>query len=189
MDLVIAVPALIIALPILAAIALAMRRSGDRGPLLYHATRVGERGANIKVLKVRTMAPQSTGAGVTGADDPRITRVGRVLRRHRLDELPQLINVIRGEMSLVGPRPEDPRFVDWSNPTHRRVFSARPGITGLAQLAFRHEGELLGMSGVEERYRNDVLPQKLELDVEYLDHQSMALDLKILIRTVGAIRG
>ena len=123
-------------------VAVAMRLSGDKGPFLYRAPRVGQ-GETFTVLKVRTMTPGSAGSKVTLANDPRVTRMGRMLRRYRLDELPQLINVIRGEMSLVGPRPEDPAYVDLADPLHRRVFSAKPGITGLAQLEYHDEADLL----------------------------------------------
>jgi lipopolysaccharide/colanic/teichoic acid biosynthesis glycosyltransferase len=179
--------AMVAAAPILGASFVAMRLSGDRGPFLYRATRVGEHGDGFTVLKVRTMAAGSHGAGITGPGDPRITRLGRLLRRYRLDELPQLINVLRGQMSLVGPRPEDPRFVDWSDPVHARVFTARPGITGLAQLAFHDEAERLGGTDIEERYRREILPAKLRLDLEYLDHRSTLLDLRILARTARTV--
>ncbi len=187
LDVVVGCPALAIATPVLAGIALAMRLTGDRGAFLYRAPRVGEGGVVFTILKVRTMAEGSTGAGITTARDPRITPLGRILRRYRLDELPQLCNVVRGEMSLVGPRPEDPRYVDWSDPVHRRVFTARPGITGLAQLAFHDEADRLSGPDVEERYRDEILPAKLRLDLDYLDRQSMLLDLRILARTVGTV--
>jgi lipopolysaccharide/colanic/teichoic acid biosynthesis glycosyltransferase len=178
---------LVVAAPLLLGMAIAMRLSGDRGPFLFRARRVGEGGVTFTVLKVRTMASGSQGAGITGQSDARITSVGRVFRRYRLDELPQLINVLRGEMSLVGPRPEDPAFVDWSNPVHRRVFTAKPGITGLAQLEFHDEARWLVGPDLEDRYRNEILPAKLKLDVAYLERRSLLLDFKILIRTVRAV--
>ena len=178
---------LVAAGPILLGIALAMRLSGDTGPFLYRAQRVGVGGVPFTVLKVRTMTAGSEGTGITASRDARVTRVGRVLRRFRLDELPQLVNVVRGEMSLVGPRPEDPRFVDWSDPVHQRVFTAKPGITGLAQLEFHDEAALLTGADVEATYRDTILPAKLRLDVEYLDRRSTRLDLEILVRTVKAV--
>lgn len=187
LDLVMGAAALAIAGPVLVAIAMVMRLSGDHGPFLYRATRVGEGGATITVLKVRTMVEGRDGPGITGRRDVRVTPVGRILRRYRLDELPQLVNVVRGEMSLVGPRPEDPRYVDWSDPLHRRVFTARPGLTGLAQLQFHEEAKLLVGPDIEERYRREILPAKLRLDLEYLDHRSLLLDLKILTWTARAI--
>jgi lipopolysaccharide/colanic/teichoic acid biosynthesis glycosyltransferase len=188
-DLVLGSLGLAAASPILAGVFAATRLSGDRGPMFYRARRVGEGGRIITVFKIRTMAVDSAGSRLTGPDDPRVTPVGRMLRRYRLDELPQLINVVRGDMSLVGPRPEDPSFVDLSNPLHRRVFSARPGITGLAQLAFHDEAERLGGPDAERRYREEILPAKLRLDAEYLDRRTTLLDLKILVRTVGAVLG
>jgi lipopolysaccharide/colanic/teichoic acid biosynthesis glycosyltransferase len=189
LDIVVGSVALVFMLPVLAGIFLAMRLSGDRGPFLHRADRVGEGGATISVLKVRTMVADSTGTGITGHRDPRITRLGRVLRRYRLDELPQLLNVVRGEMSLVGPRPEDPRYIDWSDPIHRRVFTAKPGITGLAQLEFHDESRRLTGPDVEEQYRREILPAKLRLDMEYLDHRSILLDLRILGRTLRTVLG
>lgn len=189
LDLALGGPALVLVAPVLVGIAMAMRVTGDRGPFFYRAVRVGEDGTTITILKIRTMVHGSGGAGITRAEDPRVTRLGRILRRYRVDELPQLINVVRGEMSLVGPRPEDPRYVDWADPVHRRVFTAKPGITGLAQLEFHDEARLLGGLDVEEAYRRDVLPAKLALDVEYLDRRSIRLDLQILARTVGAVVG
>ncbi len=181
--------ALVVAAPILAGIALFMRLSGDRGPILYRARRVGEGTRMITVLKVRTMVVDAGGLGVTTSADPRVTRLGRLLRRYRIDELPQLVNVVRGEMSLVGPRPEDPAYVDLADPLHRRVFSARPGITGLAQLAFHDEARHLVGPDAERRYREEILPAKLRLDAEYLDRRSTKLDIEILVRTVRTVLG
>jgi lipopolysaccharide/colanic/teichoic acid biosynthesis glycosyltransferase len=135
------------------------------------------------------MVVGSGGSSVTTSGDPRVTRLGRLLRRYRIDELPQLINVMRGEMSLVGPRPEDPVFVDLSDPLHRRVFSARPGITGLAQLAFHDEAERLVGPDAEQRYREEILPAKLLLDADYLDRRSTVLDVRIIVRTVRTVLG
>ena len=181
--------ALALVTPVLLGVAMAMRASGDRGSFLYRARRLGEGTRVITVLKIRTMTPDAGGPGVTVPGDPRVTRLGRLLRRHRIDELPQLVNVVRGEMSLVGPRPEDPRFVDLSNPLHRRVFSARPGVTGLAQLAFHAEGEHLAGADAERRYRDEILPAKLKLDAEYLERATFLLDLRILLRTFRVVVG
>lgn len=180
---------LALATPILAGVAMAMRLSGDRGPFLYRARRVGEGASIITVLKVRTMTEGAGGSNLTMSADPRVTRLGRVLRRYRIDELPQLVNVVRGEMSLVGPRPEDPSFVDLSDPLHGRVFSAKPGITGLAQLAFHDEAERLWGPDAERRYRDEILPAKLRLDATYLDRRTTLLDLKILLRTIRTVLG
>jgi lipopolysaccharide/colanic/teichoic acid biosynthesis glycosyltransferase len=189
MDVVLGTIGLVMAAPILAWAAVAMRLSGDRGPFLYRARRVGEGGELFTILKIRTMTTDRSGSKLTLAGDPRVTRVGRTLRRYRLDELPQLVNVVRGDMSLVGPRPEDPAYVDLTDALHRRVFSAKPGITGLAQLAYRDEATLLGGADAEQRYRDEILPAKLRLDAEYLDRRSTLLDLQILARTVAAVLG
>ena len=189
MDITLGSLALAFAMPILAGAAMAMRLSGDRGPFLYRARRVGEGAHLFTVLEVRTMAVGSDGSKVTLARDPRVTPLGLVLRRYKIDELPQLINVVRGEMSLVGPRPEDPAYVDLSNPLHRRVFSAKPGITGLAQIAYPDEARLLDGPDAERRYREEILPAKLRLDAEYLDRRTTLLDLQIVLKTVWAVLG
>jgi lipopolysaccharide/colanic/teichoic acid biosynthesis glycosyltransferase len=187
LDIVVGSLALAVATPILAGVAMAMRLSGDRGPFLYRARRVGEGASIITVLKVRTMTAGATGSNLTVSGDPRVTRLGRVLRRYRIDELPQLVNVVRGEMSMVGPRPEDPAFVDLSDPLHRRVFSARPGITGPAQLAFHDEAGSLVGPDAQRRYRTEILPAKLRLDAAYLDHRTTLVDVRILLRTLRTL--
>lgn len=187
LDLTVGSLALAVSAPVLVGVALAMRVTGDRGPFLHRAIRVGEGGRPITVLKVRTMAHGVSGTGITLAGDRRVTRLGGLLRHYRIDELPQLVNVVRGEMSLVGPRPEDPRYVDWSEPLHRRVFSAKPGITGLAQLEYHDEARLLVGDDAEERYRREILPAKLRLDAAYLDARTTLLDLRILARTAATI--
>ena len=188
-DVVVGSLGLMAAAPILAGVAAAMRLSADRGPIFHRARRMGEGGRIIVVLKIRTMTEGAGGSKLTAADDQRVTRIGRVLRRYRIDELPQLINVVRGEMSMVGPRPEDPAFVDLDDPLHRKVFTAKPGITGLAQLQYHDEATLLQGADAERLYRTEVLPAKLRLDAEYLDHRSLWLDVRILGRTVGAVLG
>ena len=187
LDLVLGSVGLLAAAPILVAAIAAARLSGDRGPVLYRAARVGEGGRPFVAFKLRTMRANAGGTRVTVDADPRVTRVGRVLRRYRLDELPQLLNVVRGEMSLVGPRPEDPRYVDWSDPLHRLVFAARPGITGPAQLAFRDEARLMSGPDPEAVYRAEILPAKLALDAAYLRERTLASDVRILVRTALAL--
>jgi lipopolysaccharide/colanic/teichoic acid biosynthesis glycosyltransferase len=129
------------------------------------------------------------GPAITARADARITRAGSTIRRLRLDELPQLWNVARGDMLLVGPRPEDPRFVDLNDPVHRRVFTAIPGITGLTQLAYVNEADLLDGEDPERHYREVILPAKLALDCRYLDARSPRLDLWIIAQTIGAALG
>lgn len=187
LDLGLGIAGLVVAAPIVVGAAIAMRASGDRGPLLYRAQRIGEGGHTITVYKVRTMRVASVGLPITHSDDDRITRVGRVLRRFKLDELPQFLNVVRGEMSVVGPRPEDPSYVDWSDPLHRFVFSARPGITGPSQIAFRHEERMLAVADPDMHYRTVVLPRKLEMDAAYLHRRTVRSDLGMVMATISAI--
>jgi len=177
-------------LPIVAALGVAVRLD-SRGPAIFRAIRVGEAGRPFTCYKLRTMnwLPSESGAEITVAGDPRVTRLGAVLRRTRLDELPQLWNVVLGQMRLVGPRPESPRFVDFSDPLHAQVFRSRPGITGLTQLAFADEIHLLDPADAERTYRETILPRKLGLDADYLRRRSTALDLWILGQTVRSMWG
>lgn len=186
-DLVIGTAALTASAPILLGIAVVMRGSGDRGPFFHRARRVGEGAKVITVFKIRTMDAGTSGPNLTAHDDPRVTRIGRMLRRRRIDELPQLLNVVRGDMSLVGPRPENPLFVDLADPLHRRVFMSKPGMTGASQLKYRDEALLLAGPDPETYYREVILPDKLRLDADYLEHRSLWLDLQILAKTVAAV--
>jgi lipopolysaccharide/colanic/teichoic acid biosynthesis glycosyltransferase len=170
--------------PLLVLIAVAVKLE-SRGPVLFAAERVGRAGRRFRMRKFRTMRVDAGGPRVTTAEDPRVTRVGRLLRRTHFDEAPQLWNVLVGDMSLVGPRPEDPRFVDEGDPAQRRVLSVRPGITGPSQLAFAgREGALLGREDPERDYRERVLPAKLAADAAYVERRSFAGDLAILARTL-----
>jgi lipopolysaccharide/colanic/teichoic acid biosynthesis glycosyltransferase len=180
----------VITLPLVAALALAIRLD-SHGPAIFSAPRLGAGGIPFRVHKLRTMVwhGAASGSAVTVAADPRLTRLGRLLRRYRLDELPQLWNVARGEMRLVGPRPEDPRFVDFADPLHREVFTARPGLTGLAQLVFVDEASAIDPANPEGHYRDAILPAKLQLDAAYLRNRTARLDLWILAQTPRAILG
>lgn len=178
----------LLALPLGAVIALAVRLSG-RGPVLHHSVRVGRDGEPFRLHKFRTMrvATAGTEPAITLADDPRVTRLGRWLRRSKLDELPQLVNVVRGEMSLVGPRPEDPRYVDLRSPVQRAALRARPGLTSPASLAFRNESDLLTGQDWEQTYRTQVLPAKLAIDCAYLADASVPAHLRVLVRTLATL--
>jgi lipopolysaccharide/colanic/teichoic acid biosynthesis glycosyltransferase len=173
--------------PIAAAVALVIRLM-DGAPVLHRSTRVGQGGRPFTLLKFRTMRT-GEGLAVTGAGDPRITRVGRALRRTKLDELPQLVNVLRGEMSLVGPRPEDPRYVALYTDEQRAVLRLRPGITSPAAVAYRDEEQLLTGSpdDIERRYLEEVLPAKLALDLAYAQRPTLAADLRVLAATFRAL--
>ena len=182
LDLAVAVPLLVILSPVLVALAAAVRLT-SRGPAFHRATRVGRDGRPFTMLKLRTMRA-GPGAAITTRDDPRMTTLGRALRRARLDELPQLFNVVRGEMSIVGPRPEDPRFVALYSEEQRAVLALRPGITGAAQLVFRDEAALLDPADPEGSYIRAVLPRKLAIDLEYARGRSLAGDLRIMGMTL-----
>ena len=177
--------------PLLLALGLAVRLETP-GPAFLRAERMGTGGHAFKCFKLRTMGANRSdhGPGVTAGRDSRITRVGGLLRRFRLDELPQLWNVARGEMRLVGPRPEDPRFVDLEQPLHREVFTATPGLSGLTQLVYHDEGYLLDDApDPDAHYREQILPRKVAIDAAYLRNRSTSLDLWILARTPVALLG
>jgi lipopolysaccharide/colanic/teichoic acid biosynthesis glycosyltransferase len=176
--------------PVLALLAVLVRVSSP-GPVFHRAVRVGRNGRTFVLYKFRTMVVNgaSLGPRITAAGDPRITPIGRVLRRSKLDEFPQLWNVVRGDMRLVGPRPEDPRFVALYPPEQRHVLSVAPGITGPSQLTFFDEEELLRSSDPEATYVREILPRKLAIDAAYAEHHSIGLDVQILARTgLAALR-
>jgi lipopolysaccharide/colanic/teichoic acid biosynthesis glycosyltransferase len=175
---------LALAAPIMGLIALAVRLH-DRGPVFYRQLRVGRHGKLFTILKFRSMRMNNAGSSITSSGDDRITPVGRLLRRYKLDELPQLWNVVRGDMSMIGPRPEVPKFVDESDPVWRAVHRVRPGITDLATLVYRDEEQVLARYADPERgYRETVLPAKLKLNLEYLERRTAARDLKLLALTI-----
>lgn len=159
------------------------------GPIFYMAERVGRGGHLFKLYKFRSMHLDAdrNGPGITVRNDPRVTPVGRFLRRAKLDELPQLINVLRGEMSLVGPRPEDPRYVALYTPTQRQVLAVRPGITSPASLCYREEETLLGDDNWEAVYREQIMPRKLALDLPYLRQRTVWTDLVLILKTIAAV--
>jgi len=181
---------LLLLLPVLLACALAVRLD-SRGPVLFRQERIGRYGRPFTMLKFRTMVddPQGNGLLITATGDPRITAPGRWLRRAKLDELPQLFNVLRGEMSLVGPRPEVARYVAlYPDAVRDLVLSVRPGITDEASIIFRNESELLaGAADPDAYYVTELLPRKLEIHARYARHRSLAGDCRILARTLRAL--
>ena len=180
---------LLLLAPVLLAIALWIRLDSP-GPALFRQRRVGRHGRLFDIYKFRTMADRpDDGRQLTVGRDPRITRAGRFLRRTKLDELPQLLNVLEGTMSLVGPRPEVPRYVDRYPPAVRQtVLSVAPGITDLAAILFKDENDILGRAQDPERaYVETILPVKLEYYQRYVRERSFWLDLRILFRTLAAI--
>jgi len=160
------------------------------GPIFYKAKRIGLGGATFSMLKFRTMVANadSIGAGITGYRDPRITMIGRFLRKSKWDELPQLLNVLKGDMSIVGPRPEAPKYVDFYSEEQRMVLQVRPGITGPSQIANRNEEEKLkGHDKTEEYYVNVLMPEKLKIDLQYVKNNNLKSDIKFLFKTIIAI--
>ncbi len=159
------------------------------GPVFYRARRVGKAGREFRLYKFRSMVTDADrrGPGITASGDRRVTRVGAVLRRTKLDELPQLINVLRGEMSLVGPRPEDPSYVALYTPEQRQVLRVRPGITSAASLTYRYEEQLLTGPDWEMTYRTQVLPDKLAIDLRYLNGRTLSSDLGLILRTIAQV--
>ena len=172
--------------PLLVLIALAVK-CGDRGPVLFRQKRVGLNGQLFSIVKFRTMVPgaEKLGSSVTPGGDPRVTWVGRILRWTKLDELPQLWNVFRGDMSLVGPRPEVPHYVEKYTPRQRQVLRLKPGVTDLATLVYRNEEELLRNAGdLEKVYVEEVLPRKIELNLAYASTANAWEDTKVILRTL-----
>lgn len=157
----------------------------SRGPLFYRGKRVGKDGEPFRMYKFRTMVVEADriGPALTYREDPRITRVGGFLRRTKLDELPQLINVLKGEMSLVGPRPEDPSYVAHYTAEQRKVLRVKPGVTGPTQLEYRDEASMLEARTADAHYLSQIMPEKLALDLLYVHNRSLVEDFKILWQT------
>jgi lipopolysaccharide/colanic/teichoic acid biosynthesis glycosyltransferase len=187
-DVLVSAAALLLLSPLFLGVAIAIKLSSP-GPIFYRAVRVGRHGVPFKLYKFRSMVVNADkiGAGITTAHDPRITPVGRFLRRTKLDELPQLINVLRGEMSLVGPRPEDPRYVALYTEEQRRVLRARPGMTSLASVRYRNEQALLSGDDWETRYIQQIMPDKLAIDLQYIERATLLSDLGVLWQTFLAL--
>ncbi|HZQ06091.1 MAG TPA: sugar transferase [Anaerolineae bacterium] len=179
---------LVVLSPLLAIVGLLIKLDSP-GPVLHRSVRIGKYGTPFRIYKFRTMVADAAqrGAGITSRDDPRITRIGKILRRTKMDELPQLINVLRGEMSLVGPRPEDPRYIQYYTPAQRAVLDVLPGITSAASLAFRHEEQMLSGADWEQTYIDSVLPQKLDIELAYLRRRTFWSDLGIMAQTARAV--
>ncbi|NWQ39490.1 sugar transferase [Bacillus sp. EB106-08-02-XG196] len=156
------------------------------GPVLFKQVRVGRYERNFKILKFRTMVTdaEKKGAQITVGRDSRITRVGHFLRKSKLDELPQLINVFIGDMSLVGPRPEVPKYTQYYTKVQKRIFELRPGITDYSSIKYRDENEILALSNDPEKtYIEEIMVDKLKLNLEYLENKSLLTDIKIIFNT------
>jgi lipopolysaccharide/colanic/teichoic acid biosynthesis glycosyltransferase len=177
---------LIVLAPVLAAVAAAIKLE-SLGPVFYRGLRAGWHGMPFRIFKFRTMVrnAEALGSASTPGDDQRITRVGHILRKLKLDELPQLFNVLRGEMSLVGPRPQVPWAVAQYTPEERTILAVRPGITDPASVRFRNESEILrGSANPDKDYFEKIHPEKMRLSLEYVRRQSFFLDCKILLQTM-----
>lgn len=189
MDIVISGCALLVLWPLLLLIALAIKLD-DPGPVFYRQVRVGRGGREFRIFKFRTMVvdAEKKGLAITVGRDSRITRVGAFLRKTKLDELAQLLNVLAGEMSFVGPRPEVPKYVGLYTPYQRQVLLVRPGITDYASIAYRNENDLLeGAQDPERLYIEEIMPAKIELNMKYLHEISPLEDLRLIFSTVAAV--
>ena len=185
-DMAFAAVVLVLSLPLVALVALAVVVD-SRGPVFYRAERMGRNGRPLRMLKFRKMHHNASGAPLTMSEDARFTRIGRLLARTKIDELPQLWHVLRGEMSLIGPRPEDPGFVAERPDDYHEILRVRPGITGLSQIAFAEESEILCKVDPLSHYRSRIFPQKIKLDRMYADCPSVKVDLRILFWTLAAV--
>lgn len=188
-DIACATVGLVLLAPLLLVLAVAVRLDSP-GPAIFRQRRVGLREREFGILKFRTMHTSGpAGALITASNDPRITRVGRILRRTKLDELPQLVNVLRGHMSLVGPRPEVSKYVSlYSTAVRAEIFSVRPGLTDYAAMEFRDESEILARSDDPERtYVETILPRKVDHYRRYVRERSFIGDVCIILRTLQAI--
>lgn len=186
LDVVLSATLLLLLTPVILA-AIAMIKLDSPGPAFYRARRVGWKGRDLRMLKFRKMADGATGAKLTARTDRRLTRVGAWMTRAKLDEIPQLWHVLRGEMSLVGPRPEDPDFVELVHEDYKVILQVRPGVSGYSQLAFAEESNILDSSDPMSHYLGRLFPQKRGLDKLYASEQSLRLYLRILFWTVVAV--
>lgn len=189
MDVVLSGVALCVLWPVFLIIALAIVID-DPGPVFYRQVRVGRGGREFRIFKFRTMVvdAEKKGLSITVGRDSRITRMGALLRKTKLDELAQLLNVFIGQMSFVGPRPEVPHYVAMYTPYQRQVLLVRPGITDYASIAYRNENDLLALSDDPERtYVEEIMPAKIELNMKYLHEISPLTDIRLIFSTVAAV--
>ena len=189
MDIVLSACALAVLWPLLLLIALAIWID-DPGPVFYRQVRVGRNGKTFRIFKFRSMVMDADkkGLAITVGRDSRITRVGAVLRKTKLDELAQLLNVLFGQMSFVGPRPEVPKYVELYTPYQRQVLLVRPGITDYASIAYRNENDLLaGAPNPDTMYIEQIMPDKIELNMKYLREISPLADIRLILKTIVAV--
>lgn len=190
-DFIFSLTGLILLGPLFLMAALAVKLT-SRGPVFFKQERVGRNFQSFQIMKFRTMVVDAPklGGQLTAGRDPRITSVGRLLRKTKVDELPQLINVLKGEMSFVGPRPEVPRYVEMFREDYAELLTVRPGITDIASLKYRNESEILGESDdPEATYTQEILPDKIALAKEYIRRSSVVFDLGLIFKTVLRMAG
>ena len=165
-------------------------KTDSKGPVIYKQTRVGKNGKDFAVLKFRSMKQDSDSKGLltVGGKDPRITKTGYFIRKYKLDELPQLINVLKGDMSFVGPRPEVRKYVLLYNEIQKKVLNVKPGITDVASIKYRNENELLeGSDDPESFYIKEIMPVKLKMNLEYINDRSFFKDIKVIFNTLKTV--
>lgn len=190
-DILMALIGLILLLPFFILIALAIIVD-SKGGVLYRQERIGKNRVPFSLLKFRSMATGADKKGLltVGANDSRVTNVGLFIRKYKLDELPQLVNILIGDMSFVGPRPEVQKYVDKYSQEQLKVLQVRPGLTDYASLEYFNENELLSKSpNPEETYIQEVMPTKLKLNFKYIENQGLITDLKLIFRTIGRVMG
>ncbi|MDD7794975.1 sugar transferase [Clostridium sp. 'White wine YQ'] len=186
-DFILSLMGLIIISPFLILIAIIIKKD-SKGNVFFKQKRVGKNSKEFYIYKFRTMVPnaESLGKQITVGKDNRITKIGAFLRKYKLDELPQLINVLIGEMSLVGPRPEVPRYVNLYSEEQKKVLLVKPGITDLASIRYKDENDILGeMENPEQYYIDTIMPDKLELNLKYIEKSNVFLDLFIILKTIA----
>ncbi|MDI9216982.1 MULTISPECIES: sugar transferase [Clostridium] len=177
---------IIILSPILLIVAIAIKID-SKGNILFMQKRIGKNGVPFYIYKFRTMVSdaEKLGKQITVGKDNRITKVGAFLRKYKIDELPQLFNVLKGDMSLVGPRPEVPKYVDLYTESEKRVLEVRPGITDLASLRYKDENDILGnVDNPEEYYINVIMKDKLKLNLEYIEKSNLIFDISLIFKTI-----
>lgn len=188
-DIVASLGGLIILSPMLIIVAICIKLD-SKGPVFFKQKRVGKNKKIFEIYKFRTMVTdaEKLGKQITVGNDSRITRVGKFIRKCKLDELPQLINVVKGEMSLVGPRPEVPRYVELYDEYQEQILLVQPGITDYASIEYRNENDILGnSSNPEETYIEEIMPTKIELNMKYIRNISLIEDIKLILATILAI--
>lgn len=187
-DVTFALLALMVLAPVFLLIAILIKLDSE-GPVFYRGVRTGRYGRPFRIFKFRTMIVDADqrGGGSTAKDDPRITRIGHFLRRYKLDELPQLLNVLKGEMSVVGPRPELPQYTNLYNDEEQLILTVRPGITDYASIEFFHLGDILGNEAPDQVYEEKVRPIKNMLRLKYVKEQNLWIDLMIIFRTLAKL--